>query len=218
MIERVNLFSTEMVGVFAQASNKYVAIPESYSRVYSSFFVERGLDILALGLGGISAVGIMVSLNDNGIVLPYNADDEDIRRAKLLGLNVSVSKARTNALGNLVIANNRVGFVSPRLSTPTIKTVEDALGVELVRMSIAGILTIGSVLSLNNKGFAVHPEASDDEVDAIKRVTGLDGSRTTINGGYPYVRSGIIYNDSIAFVGDRTTGIEMAEIERALAL
>lgn len=218
MIERVNLFSTEMLGVFAQASNRYVVIPESYLRSYAPFFEKHGLRVLALGLGGISAVGIMVSLNDNGIVLPYNADEEDVRRAKTLGLNVCVSRARTNALGNLVITNNRVGFASPRLSTATVKTVEEALDVELIRMSVAGIVTVGSVLSLNNKGFAVHPEASDEEVDTIKRVTGLDGSRTTINGGYPYIRSGIIYNDTIALVGDRTTGIEMAEIERALAL
>ncbi|PSN86807.1 hypothetical protein B9Q02_01215 [Candidatus Marsarchaeota G1 archaeon BE_D] len=217
MIEKLNLFNTEVIGAFALASNKFIILPYSVDSKIVQFFEERTrLNVIKLSLGGINSVGIMVAMNDNGIVLPYNADEEDICILKKEGLNVHLSKSKMNALGNMIVANNKVGFVSPKLSMATIKAAEDTLGVELIKTTIAGLTTIGSSLALNSKGFVCHPQTTETEFALVSSNTNLNGVRVTVNSGYPYVRSGIIYNDSFVFVGYKTTGIEMAEIERAL--
>lgn len=219
MIERVKLFNTDALGVFAQANDRAVFVP-----LNTGFRVRRvlegrvDLEVVELGLGGIAAVGVMVVSNSVGVVLPYNVEEEDLRRLRRAGFNVARSNTKMNALGNLVVANSRVAFASPRLAASTLKLVGDTLDVEVVRTTVAGLHTVGSALALNDKGFACHPETTDEEMKVISEASGLRGSRVTVNSGYPYVRSGIIYNDSFALVGHTSTGIEMAEIGSALGI
>jgi translation initiation factor 6 len=219
MIERVKLFNTDALGVFAQASDRVLFVPSNTSSHVTRVLKNRlDIKVLELKLGGIAAVGIMLVANDKGVVLPYNVDEDDIRRLKAEGFNVARSNSKTNALGNLVVANSRVGFASPKLGQTTVKLVEDTLDVEIIKTTVGGLTTVGSALALNNKGFACHPQTSDSEMETIVEATGLKGLRVTVNSGYPYIRSGMIYNDGFALLGYTSTGIEMAEIGSALSI
>ncbi|MEM0271016.1 MAG: translation initiation factor IF-6 [Thermoprotei archaeon] len=220
MIERVKLFNTDAIGVFARASDSAVFVPLNTAWRLKKVFGGREMDInvVELGLGGIVAVGAMIVANNMGVILPYNVDEEDVRRVKAAGFNFARSNTKLNALGNLVVANSKVGFVSPRLTASTVKLVEDTLGVEVVSTTVAGLQTVGSSLALNNRGFACHPLATEEEFRLISEVSGLRGRRVTVNSGYPYIRSGIIYNDHFVLMGYSSTGIEMAELSSALGV
>jgi translation initiation factor 6 len=219
MIERVKLFNTDALGVFAQASDNAVFIPlNTAPRVKRVLEGRVDVDVVELGLGGIAVVGAMIVSNSVGVMLPYNVDEEDVHRVKAVGLNVARSNTKLNALGNLVVANSKIGFASPRLAASTVKLIEDTLGVEVVRTTVAGLHTVGSALALNNRGFACHPQTTDDEIRVISEASGLRGRRVTVNSGYPYIRSGIIYNDGFALLGYTSTGIEMAEVSSALGI
>ncbi|MCL5788281.1 MAG: translation initiation factor IF-6 [Candidatus Marsarchaeota archaeon] len=218
-IERVKLFNTENIGVFAQANNRFLFVPRA-GRAGSLDAVSGrvGLERFEVDLGNISAVGIMIVCNDYGVVLPYNADPETVSAIRSKGLNVHVSTSKVNALGNLVAVNSRVGYASPRVPSSLVSAIEDTLGVEVFTTTVAGLSTVGSSLAMNNKGFVCHPETTDEEFEIIQATSKLEGSRVTVNGGYPYVRSGIICNDKVVLVGQLSTGVELAEIESALGL
>ncbi|MEM3670310.1 MAG: translation initiation factor IF-6 [Thermoprotei archaeon] len=218
-IERLSLFNTENIGVYARANNSCVFVPAGLGRMFSELIGSKtGIDTVELELGGISATGIMIACNDNGVILPYNASEEAVSAIRNRGLNYHVSKSRVNALGNLLAANSKVCFASPILGHPLLKAVEDTLDVEVVATTVAGLTTVGSSLALNNKGFVCNPETSDEEFELIKNRSGLSGSRVTVNGGYPYVRSGMVFNDHFVLVGKLSTGVELAEIESGLGL
>lgn len=218
-IERIKIFNTDAIGVFAQAAGQFVFAPSNTSLATKRTLESKTLNqVVELGLGGINAVGVMVVSNNNGVLLPYNADDEDVVRVKKLGLSVAKSASKSNALGNLLAANSTIGFASPKLNLSTIKLAEDVLNIEVVKTTVANLMTVGSALVLNNKGFICHPETTEEEFELIRSASKLAGSRVTINSGYPYVRSGILSDDKFALVGYTTTGIEMAEIENALGL
>lgn len=215
----MKIFNTESIGIFALATDKYVFVPLNSQESSKRLIREKtGTEVVELGIGGISAVGAMVAANNNGVMLPYNADDEDVLNLKHRGFNVIRSRSKYNALGNLLAVNSRVGFASPILSDAFLDAAEDILGVELFRVTIGGLNTIGSALVLTDKGFACHPETSEEELELVRARTRLDGARVTVNGGYPYIRSGMISNSSSVLVGYATTGIEMAEIENALGI
>ena len=116
-------------------------------------------------------------------------------------LEVGVLDTKHNALGNVICANDKGAVVSPLLSKEDCKTVSDVLGVEVVQKKIAGSNLAGVILSANNSGAAIHPGASDAEIRTASNILGVNVEPSSINGGIPYVSSGILANDHCIVVG-----------------
>jgi translation initiation factor 6 len=89
------------------------------------------------------------------------------------------------------------------------------LGVEVVQKKIAGSNLSGVVLSANNSGAAIHPGASDSEIKIASDVLGANVEPSSINGGVPYVSSGILANNHCIVVGSLTNGPEIMNLTRA---
>ena len=69
-----------------------------------------------------------------------------------------------------------------------------------------------------NDGAAVHPKATEKEVETISSILKVDVEPLTINGGIPYLSSGIVWNTRSLIVGSITTGPELIMLSRAFKM
>ena len=123
-----------------------------------------------------------------------------------------------NVRASNILVNDRGAIVSPEYGHTAAGLLSDAFGVEVVFSSIAGCNTVGSVCRATNRGCVCHMDTSDEELDLIKDVLGVEAVRTSVNHGSRMVGAGIVANSKGAVVGDETTPIEMGRIEEGLAL
>lgn len=160
--------------------------------------------------------GALMAINNNGVLLPSTAyqDEYDFFK-KETGLKVGVLDSKYTALGNVICANDRGAIVSPWLSKSDVETIEQILDVEVVQKRIAGINVVGSVMVANNTGAVIHPEADEEDMKMFANVLGVKIEHATINGGVPYVESGILANNKAIVVGTLTTGPEIMMLTRA---
>lgn len=206
------------IAVFAAASESLALIAADASPEFVRTVEEAlGVESVLLSVGGSFVVGSLTAMNSNGIVVSGLAADDEV--ARIPG-KVPVYRLddRLNAAGNNILANDNGAIVSPEYPESAVRAIGEALGVEAVSSSIAGISTVGSVCTVTNKGCACHMDASDEEVALIKDVLKVEAVRTTVNHGVRAVGAGILANSKGAVVGDESTPIELGRVEDALVL
>ena len=103
-------------------------------------------------------------------------------------------------------------------SNDTITQIEDALDVEVMRGTIAGLKTVGSAAVITNRGGICHPKVKDEELEFLNSLFKIDIVLGTANYGTPLVGACIIANSKGAITGNTTTGIELGRIEDGLKL
>ena len=74
------------------------------------------------------------------------------------------------------------------------------------------------ILVASNSGAIIHPEATESEITKVSEILNVDVFPCTINGGIPYVSSGIVLNSKNALIGSSTTGTELMMITKAFDL
>lgn len=206
------------IAVFAAASESLALIAADASPEFVRTVEEAlGVESVLLSVGGSFVVGSLTAMNSNGIVVSGLAADDEV--ARIPG-KVPVYRLddRLNAAGNNILANDNGAIVSPDYPESAVRAIGEALGVEAVSSSIAGISTVGSVCTATNKGCACHMDASDEEIALIKDVLKVEAVRTTVNHGVRAVGAGILANSKGAVVGDESTPIELGRVEDALVL
>jgi translation initiation factor 6 len=183
------------------------------------FAQALGVEACSTDIGGCRLLGVLAAGNSNGIVLPHSAEPEEIRTIKShFDVNVQVLSEKRNALGNMILANDRGAVIDPRLTRKTVEEVSDVLGVEAVAGEILGLPCIGAFAAATNKGVLAHPMIRDDEKRKIQEVLKVPVDIGTINGGVPYVKAGLVANSKGAVVGSSTTGPELMAITRTLEI
>jgi len=206
------------IGVFT-AVNESVAFiaadaaPEFVKDVEEALQVETELMTVA----GSFVIGSLVVMNSNGAVVSGLADPKE---RETIGKHIGCTPIDDplNAAGNNILANDKGAIVNPEYSKALVKTISDALGVECVPASIAGINTVGSICRATNKGCVCHADASDEDVQLIADVLKVEPIRSTVNHGARMLGAGILANSKGALIGDDTTPIEMGKIEEGLVL
>ena len=131
------------------------------------------------------------------------------------GLNVERLSSRFTAVGNLVIANDMGALVSPIFKGEVDKQVQDVLGVPVISCTVAGYYQIGSMIVATDTGAAVHPKASEEEVAIIAETLKVETEPVTVNGGMPFLSSGLLANSKSVIAGSMTSGPELIMISRA---
>lgn len=157
-------------------------------------------------------------MNNNGMLLPSTASDEEIQILRQSGLNVERLQSKFTAIGNLILANDKGAIVSNLFDVEVHQSIRDVLDVPIQIMSIGGYVQVGSLVVTTNSGAIVHPNANDREIKSIAEVLQVEAEPATINGGSPFLSSGIIANFKSAIVGSLTTGPELIMITRALKI
>lgn len=206
------------MGLFLRTNNDTLLLPFGFAETKAKKLKEY-LDvekIIHVSIAGTRLIGPMTVMNNNGILLPSTVSDDEIRILKQTGLNVDRLKSKFTAIGNLISANDKGAIVSNLFRGEAEQNIKDILGVPLQTFSIGGYVQVGSMIVATNAGAIVHPIANDSEISTISEILQVEAEPATVNGGSPFLSSGIIANFSSVIVGNLTTGPELIMISRAL--
>jgi len=219
-IFRYDLYKSPNVGIFAKSNDKLVLLPHGYAETKLKKITEiLDAEPLFVSIAGNRIIGPMVVLNNNGMILPSTAShDELVYLKRITGLNVAKLDSKYTAVGNLISTNDKGAIVSPLFKSELDKQISDILGVEAHTMSVADFNQTGSIVVPTNNGAGVHPKATEEEVEIISSVLKVEVEPLTINGGIPYLSSGIVWNSKSLIVGSLTTGPELIMLSRAFKM
>jgi len=202
-------FGNPNIGLYAKVSEKLVLADASSSPKLILALSVFGLPVHAISLGGSDLCGLFIAMNSNGVVLPKYCGRRDVAFFKGQGLNVAFLDSRFSAVGNNIAANDFGAVLNPEISNSEEKKISECLGVEAVRMGIAGHVTTGSCAVATNKGFIAHNRATSEELKELKSIFRSDGENCTMNAGIPFVSLGAVANSHNALFGEACTGFEI---------
>jgi len=219
-IHRLRIYGSPAIGVFVFANDELAIVPPDIGEKELSL-IEKELKVSSVAktkIGGSVVIGVLVAGNNHGILVPRTILDDELEELKrhVGDLNVLVLESRENALGNLVLANDKGAVVYPHFSKKVLKQIEDVLGVEVEVGFIGKSPLTGSCGVANNNGVVISVNAFDDEVELVESVLKVPASLSSVNGGTTHIRSGLVANNKGFVVGEETTGPELARIVEGL--
>jgi translation initiation factor 6 len=214
----LEIYRSPNIGVFVKTNDKIVLVPKGLAETKTKKITDAlKVEARHVSVGGSRLLGPLVSMNNNGVLVSRIIEDYELKEiASGTGLNVERFESKFTAVGNLVIGNDRGTIMSPILSPEDIKQVRDVLGTEVEVMAIQRFVQVGSMIVATNRGAAVNPNLNEEETERVGRALGVDAYPSSVNGGVPYVSSGLVANSMNAITGDLTTGPELIFMTRAL--
>ncbi len=216
-IYRYTFYKSPNIGIFVKANDSLVLIPHGFAETKSDKLAEYlQVKEARSSVAGTRLLGPMSVMNNNGILLPSIASDDEVEAIKeASGLKVERVDSRFTAIGNLVATNDNGAIVSPLFRGEIDRQVQDVLGVPAHTMGIGGFVQAGSMIVATNAGAAVTPRASEEEVKIVSEILQVPAEPVTVNGGMPFLSSGIIANSKSVVVGTLTSGPELIMMTRA---
>ena len=214
MIRKLSIFDSDFIGVFAKVFNDFAFVPRNIPDE-TRLSIEETLKVKTAGIivDNFSLVGTMLVFNSNGIVVSGLSSKDDFSGVDIGDRRLVFLKDRLNAIGNNIITSDRAAIIHPSFTESSEKAIADALGVEVIKSTIAGVKTVGSVAVLNNKGMLVSPEATEDEIKNLGDIFHLPVKTGTANYGSYYIGASILVNCNGIMVGNATTSIELCRID-----
>src|SRR5574338_712735 len=205
-IYRYTAYKTPNIGIFATANDSIVIVPHGFAETKTQKLADylQVKEVYA-SVAGTRLIGPMCVVNNNGILLPSIASEEEVQLLRhSSGLNVERVESRFTAIGNLIATNDNGAIASPLLDRELDRQIQDVLGVPVHSMTIGSFVQAGSMIVATNAGAGVHPRATEDEVNTVSEVMHVPAEPVTVNGGVPFLSSGIISNTKAVIVGSLT--------------
>ena len=216
-IIKYDVYSGPNIGIFTSVNDKFVFIPNGFAKTKAENLARYlQTEYLMTPVANTRLLGILMVLNNHGILLPKTSSPDEIANLrKCTDLNVKIVDTKYNALGNLICVNDKGGVISPIIEKEFIKEIEDVLDIEVIQKKVAGFHQVGAVMEANNLGGIIHPEADEEDIKNFSNVLGVNLEPATINGGIPFVSSGMLANSNAVVVGNLTNGPEIMMLTRA---
>ncbi len=216
-IIKYDVYSGPNIGIFTSVNDKFVFIPNGFAKTKAENLARYlQTEYLMTPVANTRLLGILMVLNNHGILLPKTSSPDEIANLrKRTDLNVKILDTKYNALGNLICVNDKGGVISPIIEKEFIKEIEDVLDIEVIQKKVAGFHQVGAVMEANNLGGIIHPEADEEDIKNFSNVLGVNLEPATINGGIPFVSSGMLANSNAVVVGNLTNGPEIMMLTRA---
>ena len=216
-ITKYDVYSGPNIGIFTSVNDKFVFVPNGFAKTKAENLAQHlQTEYLMTPVANTRLLGILMVLNNHGILLPRTSSPEEIANLrKCTDLNVEIIDTKYNALGNLTCVNDKGGVVSPMIEKECMKEIEDVLDIEVIQKKVAGYYQVGAVMEANNLGGVIHPEADEEDIKNFSNILGVNIEPATINGGIPFVSSGILANSNAVVVGNLTSGPEIMMLTRA---
>ncbi|MCW4019899.1 MAG: translation initiation factor IF-6 [Candidatus Bathyarchaeota archaeon] len=216
----LDTFGSASIGVYLRVTEEFVIVPnqvpESHMRKLEEWFETK---LVKTNIGGSVLVAPLVCANSHGVILPRYVWDEELAVLNSLAdINITISKTKKTAYGNLVLANDHGAIADPRLRKRDVKMVSDTLGVEVVLGEVAGLPYVGSLTTATNRGVMAHPLIKPEEENLLRDVLKVPVGVGTVNCGIPYISTGLIGNSNVVVAGSLTTGPELFMIGQALGV
>lgn len=216
-IFKYDVYRSPNVGIYAKCNDNFVFIPNGFAITKVKNLCEfLKTDYVFTSVANTRLLGVLMVMNNKGILLPRNSlEEEVVHLKKSTGLNVDILDTKHTAIGNLLCVNDKGGIMSPLIPSEYVKKVEDVLGIEVIRKKVAGYYQSGAMAKANSHGGIIHPETEEEDVRTISQVLGVELEPATINGGSPFVSSGILANNKSMVVGSLTNGPELVMLTKA---
>jgi len=207
------------IGIYTKANDEHVFLPNGFAKSKAENLSNNlKTDYIITAVANTRLLGILMVVNNHGILLPYSSTQNEVDNLKKsTGLNVEILNTKHNALGNLMCINDKGAVISPLLPKDSIKKIEDVMDVEVIQKKVAGFNQVGAVVVASSAGGIIHPETDDADIKSISKVLGVELEPATINGGIPYLSSGILVNNNAMVVGSLTSGPEIMMLTKAFA-
>jgi translation initiation factor 6 len=216
-IFKYDVYRSPNVGIYTKVNDSFVFVPNGFASTKAknlAGFLKT--DYIFTSVANTRLLGPLMVVNNNGVVLSrFALDDEVTHLKKSTGLNVLVLDTKYTALGNLICVNDKGGIMSPMIPHEYVKAVEDTLGIEIIQRKIAKYHQAGAMAVATSRGGIVHPDTEENDIKIMSEVLGVELEAATINGGIPYVASGLLANNKSLVVGTLTNGPEMVMLTRA---
>lgn len=218
-VKLFNIYRSPNIGLFLNSTENHVFLPFGIP-LSKLRYIEKVLDVESIqtSIAGCSLIKILSVINNNGMLVSSLTENYELNKISNYGITVSKLYSNYTSVGNLVVANDYGAIASTLLNEDSISQIKQTLKVEVFQMNIATHFNVGSVLVASNSGAIIHPEATPYEVSKVSEILGIDVFPCTINGGIPYVSSGLVLNSKNALVGSLTTGIELMMVTKAFNL
>lgn len=214
-IYRYTVYKSPNIGIFVRANDSVVILPHGFADTKGEKLVEYlEVEEVRASVAGTRLMGPMAVMNNAGMLLPFTAEDEEVRFLReRTRLRVERLDAKFTAVGNLISANDRGAVVSPLLKDAE-GQVRDVLGVPTAVMGVGGFMQVGATVVATNTGAGVHPKATEDDIKAISEALQVPAEPLTVNGGIPFLSSGIVANTRAVVAGGLTSGPEFIMLSR----
>jgi len=216
-IYKYDVYRGPNIGIYSKVNDGLLFLPNGFAHTKAKTLAGYlKVEYMLTSVANTRVLGTLMAMNNNGILLPSTSSEFEIEQLKkATGLNVTMLDSKYSALGNLICANDRGCVVSPKIPKEMIKTIQDVLGVEAIQKKVAGYHQAGAMVCANNIGGVIHPETDEEDIRGISDILRVRLEPATINGGIPYVSSGILANNKAVVVGNMTNGPEIMMLTRA---
>ncbi|MCI4334967.1 MAG: translation initiation factor IF-6 [Thermoplasmata archaeon] len=206
------------LGVYLRAGETHALLP-----VGAPTSLQRDLE-RALGVQVVRSrllesdlLGSLCVFNRRGLIVGDQLEEEE--RASLSRVApVTELEIRQNAIGNVVLANDRGALVHPEVSDVGLARISAALGVPAERGTIAGLGTVGMAAVATEKGVVVHPRTTESEAAVVERLFGVPVHRSTANFGVPVVGACLVANSRGLLFGIPTTPVEIVHLQEGFSV
>lgn len=216
-IIKYDVYRGPNIGVYTKVNDSFVFLPNGFAKTKAKNLADYlKTDFIFTSIANTRLIGTLMVVNNNGMLLPNISFSHELEHLKKsTDLNVEVLDTKFTALGNLICANDKGGIISPMIPKENLKKIQDVLGVEVIQKKVAGYHQVGAMIVATSHGGIIHPETDDEDIKTISSVLGVNVEPATINGGIPFVSSGILANNKSIVVGTLTNGPEIMMLTRA---
>jgi len=218
-IFKYDVYRGPNIGIYTKVNDSFVFVPNGFAQTKADTLAKYlKTESLFASVASTRLLGPMMVVNNSGMLLPSTCSPWEVDfLKKSTKLNIGILDIKHTALGNLISTNDNGCVASPKIPKESLKIIQDTLGVEIIQRKVAGYHQAGVMVCANNIGGIIHPETDDDDIKAISDVLKVELEPATINGGIPYISSGILANNKSVVVGNLTNGPEIMMLTRAFA-
>ena len=207
------------IGLYTAVNDSHVFIPNGFAKTKAQNLAEYlKTDYVFTSMANTRLLGALMVVNNHGMLVPQTCHQWEFDHLKKsTDLNIEILDTKFNALGNLISVNDKGCVMSPVIPKEYAKKISDILDVEVISKKVAGFHQAGVMVRATSHGGVIHPETDDDDIKTISNVLGVNLEPSTINGGVPYLSSGLLANNNAIVAGTLTSGPEIMMLTRAFS-
>ncbi len=205
------------IGLYAFATDEYCLIGEDVPDKHEEELHNiLKVPIYRITIAGTGLIGAFCAGNSNCLLVPEITFKHELQKLDELGIHYKMIYSKLTALGNNVAVNNHAAIVNPEFSDGNINQLQKVLNVPVKRAKISDLDTVGSCISITNKGALVHRDIKSFEMQMLEDIFGFEILEGSVNMGNPYIHSGIIANSNGFLIGGQSGGPEINNADEAL--
>jgi len=200
------------IGIFCRVLEEIAVVPpEVPDEFCEALKAALDVEIVRTTIQGSSIVGSLIAGNSRAVVVSGLALPDEVRALEDYR-EVYRLEGAMNAAGNVILANDRFAAVHSEMEPEVIEEIKNHLGVDVIRLTLGGVKTVGMAGYATNRGVLVHPRATPKEIGRLEGVTDLPIGTGTVNMGSGLVGTGLLANSHGYIAGDETSGFELGRI------